>query len=269
MSAAQRESLESILSEQAVETHAEQEEVAEETQEDTAVEETGEEEAQVAAETQETQQQQVEDPVADLKAKVTAELEAAKAEKAALAKERERIRQKEQALEAQRQQPTPEDKKGFWDDPEGAIATVEQRVEQRMLQERLNISEMYARERHADYQEKLDAFADMVRENPALYHQMMQQANPAEFAYKTASSTLKLKEMGDPQEYERKLRENIEAELRAKIAAEAEAQKAAQVEEAIKQKLPKSGFSEKRSVGGVKNPPYSGPRPLGDILRGG
>lgn len=196
--------------------------------------------------------------------------EAAETERAAAAKAEEDARVKafqrkaedetrkrqaaEQALAAEqaRKQKEVED-----DDPyaAGIKQELQSQFQQQLLAQKLDLSESFARDKHADFDDKLTVFESMVAENPSLYHQMIQQANPAEFAYKTASAQLKMKEMANPEEYETKLREKIRAELKAEQEAEA----------AKRGELPGS-LAGARGVAGTKMPTYAGPAPLSDIL---
>ena len=243
------------------EVETEREETHEEQQQ-----ETGAETTQVAAETKEEKQEE---------AKPDATAEAVRAELAALTKERERLRTKEAALDAEREklkQPVQEEEKpDFWDNPEAQLTALEQRMEQKLLNERLNISETYARGKYTDFQEKLDVFAGMIQETPELHQRMLRDPNPAEFAYKTAADNLKvakLQELGDPDEYRAKIAAELETSIRAKIMAEIEAEKAAEVEAKIREKLGKGGFSEQRSVGSERTTTktFNGPTPMGKIL---
>lgn len=123
-------------------------------------------------------------------------------------------RRKRQALEsqlAQKQEQPP----GFdWDNPEQTIASVEQRFEQKMQTNLLNLSEAQAKVRHEDYDQKYEVFVKMVEENPAIVQTMLQQPDPAEFAYQTATKRLFTDEVGsNPQEYEDKLRAKIRLEI--------------------------------------------------------
>lgn len=125
-------------------------------------------------------------------------------------------REKRQALEAQlAQTQNQEQPPGFdWDNPEQTIASVEQRFEQKMQMNLLNLSEAQAQNRHDDYDQKFQVFKEMSKENPALVQAMLQQPDPAEFAYQTATKRLFTDEVGsNPQEYEDKLRAKIRLEV--------------------------------------------------------
>lgn len=224
------------------EEHQEQEEQHEEQQEQQQ-EQSGEEHQQQAA---------APSPGAD-------EVEKLRKEAAAFKAEADRQRRRAQELEAaKQQQPAPD----FWEQPETVIDQRVQAVEQRLTNRFLNMSEAAARARHEDYDDKLNVFAEMVQENPALYDAMLNDADPGEFAYKAASRTVAMKEMGDPESY----RAKIEAEVRAKIEAEYAAKAKADAEAAIAAKL-KPGFSEQRSTQPRDTSgKFTGHRPMTEIL---
>lgn len=91
-----------------------------------------------------------------------------------------------------------------WEDPEGydqyLIAQAEQRAaaaaEQRFIQRHLDISEQAARERHADFDEKLAVFQDLVAANPTLARKMTAHPDPAGFAYTTAAKAMEVEQYG-------------------------------------------------------------------------
>lgn len=229
-----------------VETEVEQEKPAEVEKEETGVAET-----QTAAETKE------EEP---------ADVKGIKAAMMAERRKRQDTEAKLAQLEAEREAAAKEEKPYLGEEYEQRFTETEQRFNQQLLLQKLDISEDFARSKYADYEEKLELFRAQVEQNPALYQQMIQQVNPAEFAYKTANDSQKmarLKELGDPDEFAAKLRETIKAELKA----EAEAEKTAAVEAAIKAKL-KGGFSEQRSSGNERTTvkKFNGPTPMSDIL---
>jgi hypothetical protein len=169
---------------------------------------------------------------------------------AALLAERRKRQELEQQLAAKQEKPD------FWEDPEARLADTEAKFQQQLVMQKLDISEAFAREKYTDFDEKLEIFAALTQENPALYQQMVQQVNPAEFAYKTALSQQKLKEMGDPLKYE--------AELEKKLRAKWEAEKDA--ENKKKASLPGS-IATTAGASGNAAVSWSGPTPLDDLLK--
>lgn len=212
--------------------------VTEEGQEQGTEQGTGGEETQDAAETT-----TIEEP-----AKAAAKPE--EGLQAALLAER-RKRQELEAMLAEQQKEKPD----FWEDPEARLADTEAKFQQQLVMQKLDISEAFAREKYSDFDEKLEIFAAMLQENPVLHQQMVQQVNPAEFAYKTALSQQKLKEMGDPLKYEAEL----EKKLRAKWEAEKEA------ENKKKADLPGS-IATTAGAGGTTGATWNGPTPINDLF---
>lgn len=147
-------------------------------------------------------------------------------------------REKRQNLQRQMEQQQQEKAKFDWDKPEETIASLEQRFEQKLQTQKLDLSEAYCASRHEDYGEKKDVFMRMAQENPALIAEMVKQPDPAEYAYNLASQRMFSEKVGsDPAEYEAKLRAEITAELEAKY------KQAATDRQALSASLPPSAKS--------------------------
>ena len=168
-------------------------------------------------------------------------------------------RRKRQELEATLAAKQEEEKPYLGEEYEARFKDTESKFQNALIQQKLDLSESFAREKYADWDDKLVVFADMIKENPALYQQMIQQANPAEFAYKTANNQQKLKEMGDPSEYEKNLRAKIEAEMKAKY------EKQSEQEAAKRDELPGS-LAITRGASGTHSASWAGPTDLKDVL---
>ncbi len=164
-------------------------------------------------------------------------------------------RRKRQHLEAELARKAEEEKPYLGEEYENRFKETEARFQQELIRQKMDLSESIARSTHADFEEKLSVFSELVAQNPALYQHMAQQVNPAEFAYKVASDQLKLKEMANPAEYEAKL----EAKIRAKLEAE-------YAEKMKKGQLPPT-LADARGGAGARAAEWSGPTPLGDLLK--
>lgn len=139
--------------------------------------------------------------------------------------------------------------------------------EMAMLNERFNISEMMAREKYADLDEKMEVFQKAAAENPALGAELAKQKHPYDWMYKHATKLQALAEIGDdPTAYEQKLREKIMAELQASQQTTAEA--APVQTQAAAPVLPKT-LATSRSAGPRSAPTWTGPTPLNDVIRRG
>ena len=121
-------------------------------------------------------------------------------EKATRAEERLRVYEEQQ----QRAQPS---------EPVDPIQSMQQQI----VNERFNTSEMIAKSKYPDLDEKVEIFMEAAAANPLLKAQLLQQPNPYEFVYKEASRIALQRELGDdPAAYKAR----VEAELREKILAE-------------------------------------------------
>jgi len=99
------------------------------------------------------------------------------------------------------------------EDPQGYAVAVERRI----MNERLNFSEMVARKEHPDMDEKFAIFQRAVSQNPAIHAEVMNDPHPWERMYREARRIEMLEQMGpDPDAF----RAKIESEARAKWEAE-------------------------------------------------
>lgn len=94
-------------------------------------------------------------------------------------------------------------------------------LEERLYQERANITRALMMERHEDYEDMETIFMEMVKENPSLVSACQRSPNPAKFAYETAKTASEMKRLSDPKELE-KLKEDMKEKLRKELLAELE-----------------------------------------------
>lgn len=174
---------------------------------------------------------------------------------AALQSERQKRQQLERELENIRNtakpQEKPEDAEArFFENP---VAIVDQRV--RMAE--LNMSEQIARSAHQDYDEKLNVFADIVKQNPVFAQQMMQHAHPAEFAYQTAVKHLEFQKMQNPDQYKAEIKAELEKQLRAEFEQKFKSSAS----------LPPDLAAARSAGANNQAPAWNGPPPFEDILK--
>lgn len=131
--------------------------------------------------------------------------------------------------------------------------------EQKRIEDRWLITSAIEQDKHSDFQEKYDTFAELVKTNPSLYESMVMQPNPAKFMYETAAKHLLMQEIQDPAAYEARIREKVRAEMEAENKGKFEALKQ-------KTEVPPS-LSEARGSGGAAPAQWSGPPPLEDIFQ--
>ena len=173
-------------------------------------------------------------------------------------------RQKRQQLEAQLAEmraaqfqpaPQPQEVPDQFDDPQGytdwLIAQSAQRATSaavQVMQDRIvDQSEQRARAKYADFDEKLNAFQQLVQADPTLGRVLYEQPDPAEWAYEQAKTHLQVRQYG-----------SIEALVEARIAERLQAQPPRSV-------VPPS-ISTQRNVGSRTGPSWSGPRTMSDLL---
>lgn len=191
-------------------------------------------------------------------------------ERALLAKAQDEIN-KRQRLEHElaqlkaSQQPA-EPQKSFYEDPDGVLKQVETRIgemgqqfQQQFIQQRIAAAELVARGRHADFDECVPIFGELLKTTPGLYQQWIQSQDPAEFAYMAGKNTKMIREAGSLDA----IRQQVEKELRAKLEKEFKEREAAlqKTREAIPDSL-----STARSA----SPPrvsWAGPSSLDSILK--
>lgn len=203
-------------------------------------------------------------PKAEEKPKEAPKEEFTAKEKALLAAatdERRKRQELERQLNEYRQKQTqaaPEDKKTFWDDPDGKLTELTTYVQKEMTQNRLSTSEAIARSRYPDFQEKIETFVELVKESPVLYQQMLAAPDPADFAYKHSKNHMTLKEVGSLDEViAKKLKEE-------RIKWEAEKKAEDEKAKAERRNIPGT-LSD--ATGGANKPIYTGPTPLGEIIK--
>lgn len=167
-------------------------------------------------------------------------------------RQRQLAEQRAAELEAAKEQV---EKPFLGEEYEQRFAETESKFSLALENQRITLSEEFARDKFADFEEKKEIFIQLATENPALVLEMRKSANPAQFAYKTASNQLKLAEMANPEEYETKLRQKITAELEEKYSKEA----------AKRGDLPGT-LATTRGVAGTHTPEWTGPPPLSDVL---
>jgi hypothetical protein len=179
-------------------------------------------------------------------------------------RQRRRNQQLEQELAAARGQ-KPEEKKAFWDDPEGALKKHQAEMANLGVTTRLQTAELIARSRYPDFDEKVTKFAELVQQTPGLAQQWLAAPDPAEFAYRTGKNHLEIQQAGSLD----KLREEIDKKARTEERAKVEAEFKAKQDEAERQRAALTGtLSDVR--GGAVGPQkavWNGPTPMGDILK--
>ena len=176
---------------------------------------------------------------------------------------RQELERKLAALEAAKPA-TAEPAKGFWDDPEAALAKHMQESKAEATNARLGMAEFIARQKHTDFDEKIEVFGQILQQTPGLHQQWLAAPDPAEFAYNIGKNHLELQAAGSMEE----MRAKIERETTARVRAEIEAELKAKADALAKDRaaLPPS-LSDARSTG-VNKPVWGGIPSMDEILGG-
>src|SRR5262249_54890840 len=135
---------------------------------------------------------------------------------AALRDERQKRQQLEAQLEQyetyfsqlQQQAQQPQAMPDMHEDPSGYTAWIAGQVRDHVMREvqqygeqygattRTEVSELLARQKYEDYEQKIDVFKQAMIENPFLIDQVKRAADPAHFAYQAAGKYLEAKQYG-------------------------------------------------------------------------
>lgn len=171
-------------------------------------------------------------------------------------------RRKRQALEEQEQfwkelkaqkeaQPAPD----VLEDPEGAYQSLQSTFDQRLLNERLNMSEMMHRQSKGDeaVDAAVEAWMEAVKQNPAMHQQAMQNRDPFGVVMQWHQQQTQIAEIGNLDDWKAKTREAIKAELMAEMKATPPVQTPTDLSD-VPSEPPKARG-------------YSGPTPLDDLLK--
>lgn len=178
--------------------------------------------------------------------------------------ELERQYQDLQARIANNQAPTDEQRKDFWDDPEGYIQNIQQQTQSQVFATKLEISESMARDRWEDFDERFETFKELAQKRPSLVQEAYADPNPGKFVYETAKEHERLREIGDVTEYKEKLEKDFDR--RVKEEAERLRQKALEEED----KLPGSAADARQAAGRSESDKHANAAPpsLDEIVNG-
>lgn len=171
---------------------------------------------------------------------------------------RQELERRFAALEATKQPASTEAAKTFWDDPDGALAKHRAEIRAEAMNARLHTAEFISRQKHTDFDAKVEVFGQIIQQTPGLREQWVAAPDMAEFAYNIAKNHMELQEAGGIPE----LRAKIAAETRLQIEAELKVKAEALAKE--RAALPPS-LSEARSSG-VNKPVWGGVPSMSSIL---
>ncbi|WP_299083805.1 hypothetical protein [uncultured Paraglaciecola sp.] len=139
---------------------------------------------------------------------------------AALLDEREKRQAAQRELEQLRKQVQPKEDKtpDVLDDQEGFVKTIRNDVQQAIINERANISEHHARQKHDDFDTRWVEVERFIAEK-GLGNDVVNHVDPYGHAFKLYDDHLEMQRLKDPGHME-KIRAELREELRAEILSE-------------------------------------------------
>lgn len=130
-------------------------------------------------------------------------------------------------------------------------------LQQQIVNERFNNSELMVRDKFADVDEVVGVFKEAAARNPALAAQMHANPHPWKFAYEEGKRLKFATEIGnDPEAYRKKVRAEVEAELKAQPTSQSSAPAAPVIPQSL---------ADARSAG-ARGTTFTGPTPFEDIF---
>ena len=170
---------------------------------------------------------------------------------AAMLDEREKRQAAQKELEDLKAQQEPP--KDFFEDPEGHLKKLRDDLEASTTNKFVDLTVNLARKNHDDFDEVMTGWKELVDANPGILQQVMSSENPGEESYRIAKQYKSVQEIGDPEAYRAKLKEELKAELLKELKS------------GDTQTLPDSLATE-RNAGSRKGPDWSGPPSLSEIV---
>lgn len=109
------------------------------------------------------------------------------------------------------------------EDPEGYRRTVNEDIDAKLENQRVNMSAAMARKGHADFDEVMAEWPELMQADPTLYQRAVKQELPAEWAYQYIKRERFLKEVGDdPENWRKAERERMRSELEPELKKQLE-----------------------------------------------
>lgn len=177
------------------------------------------------------------------------------------------LRQQPQAAQQKPAEPKPEDiASKYWEDPiafvQSAIKSSVPDVDAVAARTRADVSEFYARQAHADYEERKAYFQERASKDPELWREIFASPAPAESLYQKAAA------MQEREEFEKNPNAWREAELeklRVQLLGVPSDKTETVAPKPAPKPIPKSIATARGSGAGVSQA-WSGPRSLDQIL---
>jgi len=183
-------------------------------------------------------------------------------------RKRQEVEKKLRDIEARMQQSAqPQEQPNWYADPEAAARQMHQMIERSNFETKVALSEAILMERHEDYAEVRDLFAEAAQDDPHLAAQLIRSPNPAKFAYDMGKRIALQREIGDnPDSY----RQKLEAEILKKYGIDPTGGAPAQAQTQPKRlaaPVPRSLAMEPSAPARAPNGRFTGgPTPLEDLI---
>jgi len=169
-----------------------------------------------------------------------------------------KLQQQPQPQQEQYQQPD------WFASPEQAAQAMQMQFEQQLFQRSVAMSEIVMREKHTDYDEVSNLFAERAKQDPQLLQRLYQHPFPAQFAYQVGQQIRLMEEIGsDPAAY----RAKVEAEIRASLGQpERQGQRSTSQAPASSPAVPRSLARDVSQQPRNSAGRFDGPAPIEDLL---
>lgn len=118
------------------------------------------------------------------------------------------------------------------EDPEGAINHLNDDFETKLLNQKIEMSQAFMRDKHEDYDEVEKQFYDMAQKDPSLWPKLRASELPAKFAYNHVKAEQKRSELEgfDMDKWKEEERERIKQELQGNKDSDKQEDKATKTE---------------------------------------
>lgn len=177
--------------------------------------------------------------------------------------EQRRVQELQHRLEALERRTQPQSQEAsltadeIFENLPGAFEKLEKTFSSKLQAQKMELSEAFARERYEDYDEVLAEYAKMAGANPSLAQKIAYAQDPAGVMYRETKSMIENRNASNPDFLEKKIMAEVEKRLKAMMP---ESQQEAPKQQPI-------FVSTARGSGAPAPDSWSGPTPLGDILR--
>lgn len=134
-------------------------------------------------------------------------------------RKRQEAQKERDDYKAQLEEKAKVDTPDVFEDQEAYTNHLRSEFDQKLINQRVELSRDILRDQHEDYDAMEQAFIELAGNTPGLREQVLQQSNPAKFVYEQGKKHTQFKEMQDVDSYKNKMRAEIKAELEAEMSS--------------------------------------------------